>query len=81
MPHIARASLDGEKVTELLNKIDKAIGEEPDGNIVLACLTMAIIIQHPDMEEDELIQAVLDTSGYVCMLSGEATEGNDTKFN
>ncbi len=59
---------EGKDVSRVISKIETAIGEDEDETVVLmACLSLALMIQHPQISNRQLMDGVLGSSEWIAL--------------
>ena len=78
MSNVVASSATGEEISAVIDKIDSAVDGCPYNHVIIAAIAMAITLQKPDIEEDELQELVMKVSKYVVLL---LDGGVDTVMN
>lgn len=59
----------------LVEMLNDALSGVPDGHQIISCLAKALIIQKPDLTEEQVRDGVQDVSNYMCLwLDGQTAE-------
>lgn len=69
---ITKTEASSEEVSALVGAIEDAVTGAPVGVTIIALLSLAILIQKPDISVEGLQQVLRDTSNYLCMALEEA---------
>lgn len=69
--------VQGSKVKRLVTRI-KAVcqGEDPE-LVLMACLSLILVIQHPDISVEDLQKGVMGTSEWVALFLQSLEEGDE----
>lgn len=62
------AVFTGEEISPIVGQLEGILMNVKRGPAIVALLSMSIILQNPEISEDELHNAVRDTSRYICLL-------------
>ena len=62
---IQQLSATGEQVGAIIDKIEGAITGEPKHHVLMACLTLALVMQYPNISAEELQEGVKRTSQFI----------------
>ena len=57
----------GEQISQLLDAMEPVLDGHPKHNVLVACLSIAVLLQRPDLDADELKTAVFETSQWLAM--------------
>lgn len=57
----------GEAIANLLDALEPVLDGQPKQNVVVACLSIVILLQRPDIDADELKTAVFETSKWMSL--------------
>lgn len=72
--YVTSAYASGSEIVAILDRMDDVFEGEPTEHCIMACITAALLMQKPEMDEKELQNHVLDVSKYIVMLLGGADE-------
>lgn len=72
--YVTTAQASGEEIATIVNRINVALEGTLSDHMVAACITIAIILQKPDIEGEALSSAITEVSKFIVMLL-EAEEG------
>jgi len=73
---ISEAHASGEEIFELVSKIEPALYGVERGKALIACLSLAVTIMNPDIEPQQLQEAVSGASKWICLfISGRDYQG------
>lgn len=86
MTHIYTASVPGVEVKRIYDKMIEVFKEEDENALTLAALSLVLIIHNPDINGDQLKEAIMEVSKTVMMVatgieSMDAEELNPLKVN
>lgn len=65
---ITSVQASGDEIATIVNRINLALEGTLSDHVVAACITIAIILQKPDIEGDDLSLAITEVSKYIVML-------------
>lgn len=71
---IVETQATGKQVEVLVDKILRVLDGEDRAHGILACLTLALILEKENITPEQIQEGVLGTSQYICAFLGE-TEG------
>lgn len=72
--HIVESTATGQEIADIVAGVQEALLGVPRGHAIIACLSMALILQNPDISPEQLQSGIKDVSRYVCLLlEGEET--------
>lgn len=57
----------GEEIDAVISKIEPHLDGVPRVHVLIACISLALLVQYPDLTPDELQQGVRGVSQYICM--------------
>lgn len=70
-------SITGKKVVAVVEQLMGPLAAVPTELAVTACLSLAVMLQKPDIETEELRDCIYETSQFLCMmLAGDAEVAN-----
>ena len=61
----------GATITRLIDKMEKALEDEDEKDIMAACLVLALCIQMPDITQEQLESGVKGVSEWIAMFGAE----------
>lgn len=67
MPEIVQQTATGKEIEEIINEIAPIIQDKPSAHVMMACLALAMIIQHPDIEPEDLQRGVKEASEWMAL--------------
>ena len=73
---ILETKATGEEIEAVIAAIEPSLVNRPTHHVLIACLSLAILIMHPDISPEKLQAAVKGTSQYICMLLSGVDESN-----
>jgi hypothetical protein len=65
---IVEAQVSGEVVSEIVLRLEDALGDCDRAPALISLLSLALIIMHPSIGPEELTNGVRDTSKFMCLL-------------
>lgn len=68
-------AVNGEDIGRIIEKIEPILAEEMQADVYVASITMALLIQKPDITSIELQDGILAVSRFMCLLL-EAVPGD-----
>ncbi len=78
---IIQASATGEQIARIVNNIQEAVSEESRTDILMACLSMAIILQEPDITPSNLVKGVKESSQFIALYLSSLTPVPSSQLN
>lgn len=74
---ITDAVATSETINGIVLQLEPLLMQFPREHVIIACLSIAIAAQKPDVTEDELIGAVEGASRWICLYLADVPEGMD----
>lgn len=65
--HIVQTSASGEEISGVIGRIEEALHGEKRGHAIIGCLSIVLVLMYPDITQQQLQDAVRDTSQFICM--------------
>lgn len=65
--NIEQSRASGPEVEKIVQAMESAIGDKPPFMVLMACLSLALILQHPDISVEELQRGVKDSSQFIAL--------------
>ncbi len=76
--NITEMRADGEEIFDIIDKLEPVLKDETAPNAVIACLSLAIMLQNPSLALMKLQEAVLGASRWIALfLSANELPGAD----
>jgi hypothetical protein len=75
MDSIRYATASTQDISNILTKIESVCGDDDLQHIFMACITLAILIQNPEIEMTALINQVRDVSEIIALKNIDTTPG------
>lgn len=79
MNQLYMESVPGSEVEEVVGKIEEAVKGESIHTILMACLSIVIFLQHPDISNEKLRDGVKGASEWIAMFISGVDEEIDPK--
>lgn len=64
---IIQATATGEQIARIVNNIQEVVLDETRTDILMACLSMALILQEPDITPVNLVKGVKESSQFIAL--------------
>ena len=77
---ITEVTVSGERIAPLIANIEAILDGESRDEIIIALISMALIVTYPEINEEQLRQAVQDTSRFICLVLDPPEEGKDPRM-
>jgi hypothetical protein len=71
--NVIESVASGEEIITIVNKLENALVGVRRSHGIIAALSLALILENPEISPDALQSGVRDVSRYICLL----LEGND----
>lgn len=72
----------GADLERLIGKMQDVLVGEPEHHVMMACISLAVAIQYPNVTAAQLVRAVKDASEHIAMMVSEfADPPPDTRMN
>ena len=73
---IQETKATGAEIDEILKAIEPGLMNRPRHHVLIACLSIAVLIMHPDISPEKLQEGVKGASQWICLfLSGMGEDG------
>lgn len=77
---IINASAKGEQLVEITDRIMDALEGVPVSLKVISCITLALVLQKSNMNENELQNLVMAVSQYICTLLATSIDSSNSSI-
>jgi hypothetical protein len=74
---IMDATASGETINNIVTQMEPLLVNFPREQVIIACLSVAVAAQKPDVTEDELVGAVEGASRWICLYLADIPEQMD----
>lgn len=75
---IREESATGEEIHKIISAIEPALMDFPPAHVAIACLTVAVVIQNPNISPEALQICIKETSQFMCLML-QTTQKEDEK--
>lgn len=75
---VQEAFATGAEISPIVERVEAALGDVPRAHALIALCSIILLIQHPNLTEEQLYEGVRDVSRFICMWlagSDDATHG------
>lgn len=72
---VGEVQASGEEIHEIHKAMEPVLINVSTANVVIACLSLVLQIQKPDITPEQLVNGVRETSQFICILLEEAEPG------
>ena len=77
-PLVQDAFATGEEISPIVEKIQDALSEVPRTHALIALTSLILLLQSPELDEQQLYNGVKDTSHFICTwLAGTDVSSSD----
>lgn len=79
MSEISLTRATGAEIGRIVDEVTPILGKEDPIHVLMACLSLAIVVQDPEITPEDLARGVKETSEFIaCFLSCLYTPANET---
>ena len=64
---VSEAFATGSDIAPIVERIEDALGDVPRTHALIALTSIILLLQHPDLNENQIYEGVKDVSRFVCL--------------
>jgi len=69
----------GEEISEIVEALTETLQGAPRAHAIMGCIAMALVLQSPSLEGEQLPDLILEVSKFLCTVLAGTDEPNPTQ--